>query len=187
MAEQDPNPAVPPPPPSLKSILQTFSDEAQESAKKKAIASGFSLTKGSIPFEETLINLSRSRDTLLKSIESSAITQLPLKVQRHLFSETVKVSSQLQALMGGADAVLPFEGAVEDLITAIWYSGVENLSGEILGLHEKLNQLKSLERVLREFKTRADAFEGMEVSTRNLSAKLLAALTESENYVQRLS
>ena len=86
-------------------IVQTFSDEAQNAAQKKAIELGYSLDKGDIPFSETLINLSRNRDILLKSIENIALPQLPLKIQNQLIADARKVSTQLTLLVNGTDSV----------------------------------------------------------------------------------
>ena len=58
----------------LRDLVQTFSDEAQNAAKNRATELNYALDRGSIPFEETLINLGLDRDVLLKSIETSALT-----------------------------------------------------------------------------------------------------------------
>src|SRR5215475_4380082 len=65
-------------------VIQTFSDEAQNAAKRKASEQGYSLDRAEIPFEDTLINLSHCRDVLVQAIESTAIVQLPLKIQRQM-------------------------------------------------------------------------------------------------------
>jgi hypothetical protein len=147
---------------TLWNIVQTFSQEAQAAAKNKAIELGFSLERGSIPFEETLINLSGNRDLLLASIESKALTLLPLKIQNTLIADAKKISGHLTALANGTDTVLPLENAVDDLTATVWYSNLQNMSGEVLGLQEKINQLKTLERELRELGRRADAFKTSE-------------------------
>ena len=124
-------------------LVNTFTDEAQAAAKRKAIEQGYPLDRGDISFEETLINLSRNRDILRKSIEQNAVPQLPLKIQTTLIADVRKVSTHLVALISGNDTILPFEGAVDDLTASIWYSNLQNMSGQVLGLQEKLNQLKT--------------------------------------------
>ena len=118
--EKRPNSAV------LWDLVQTFSDEAQVAARKKASELGYSLDRGEIPFEETLINFNRNRDILIKSIEASAVSLLPLKIQTSLIVDARKVGINLKALIDGTDAVLPFESAVDDLTASIWYSNLQN-------------------------------------------------------------
>jgi hypothetical protein len=168
-------------------LVQTFSDEAQSAAKKKANEQGYPLDRGGIPFEETLINLCRNRDILLKSIESSAIPQLPLKIQNSLIADARNVSTHLAALIAGNDAVLPFESAVDDLTASIWYSNLQNMSGEILGLHEKLNQLKTLEKSLRQLNERADSFKASEERAASGLSRLDEALISVEGSVGNLT
>ncbi|HEX9199363.1 MAG TPA: hypothetical protein VF865_07380 [Acidobacteriaceae bacterium] len=171
----------------LRDLAQTFSDEAQAAAKKRAIEQNYPLDRGDIPFEETLINLGRNRDVLLKSIEASALPQLPLKIQSSLIADARKVSAQLTALIGGTDAVLPFESAVDDLTASIWYSNLQNMSGEVLGLHEKLNQLKALERELRQLNDRAKSFKASEERAASGLERLDQALIAVEGSVGNLA
>ena len=172
---------------SLRQIVLTFSDEAQAAAKRKAIEQLYPLDRGAIPFEETLINLSRNRDILLKSIDDGAIPQLPLKIQETILNDARKVSAQLSNLQNGSDSVIPFETTVDDLTSSIWTSRLENMSGVILGFHEKLNQLKVLERSLRELNQRAETFK---VSEQRASAgleRLDQALVSVEGSVGNLA
>lgn len=145
-------------------IVQTFSDEAQATAKKKAIDNGFSLTRGEIPFEESLINLSHSRDLLISSIEDGALPQLPLKIQNQLIADAKRVSAQLTQLLNGADSVVALGSAVDDLTATIWNSNLQNMSGEILGFQKKQNQLKTLERTLRDLAREAEEFKEKEAA-----------------------
>lgn len=153
-------------------VIQTFSDEAQNAAKRKASEQGYSLERAEIPFEETLINLSHCRDVLLQAIESTAIAQLPLKIQRQMLADAHKVSTHLQALVNGTDAVVPFTSAVDDLISTVWYSRIEDIHGEVLGLQKKLNQLKGLERSLRELDSHAQRLQ----STEHVAAEIIEKL-----------
>jgi hypothetical protein len=154
-------------------VIQTFSAEAQNAAKRKATEQGYSLERAEIPFEETLINLSHCRDVLVQAIESTAIVQLPLKIQRQMLADANKVSTHLQALVNGTDAVLPFTSAVDDLISTVWYSRMEDIHGEVLGLQKKLNQLKVLERSLRELDSHAQRLQ----STENVADEIIKKLS----------
>jgi hypothetical protein len=72
-----------------------------------------------VPFEETLINLGHNREVLLKSVEDSAIPQLPLKIQIGLVAEARKVSTQLTALLASLLTTRQNEkGAAESAATA---------------------------------------------------------------------
>src|SRR5579859_898396 len=146
----------------LRDIVQTFSYEAQIAARRKADELGYSLSRGAIPFEETLVNLSRNRDILLASINTGALPQLPLKIQKTLISDATNVATNLTAMVNGADSLVPLETAVDDLTATVWTSNLQNMSGEVLGLQEKLNQLKNLEVALRELAKRAEHFKDTE-------------------------
>jgi hypothetical protein len=171
----------------LRSLIQTFSNDAQAVAKKKVGEQGFTTNRGEIPFEETLINLSVNRDVLLKSIDSGALPQLPLKIQKGLIGDAQQVSVQLTKLLNGEDALLPFENAVDDLTAALWSSNLQNMSGEILGLQEKLNQLKILEKALRELNQRAEGFAITEQKANNALSRLDEALISVEGSVSNLA
>lgn len=188
MPDQEPS-AAPKPTNSavLWDIAQTFSNEAQSAAKKKALELNYLLDRGDIPFEETLINLSLDRDVLLKSIETSALPQLPLKIQNSLVADARKVSTHLAALISGTDAVIPFGSAVDDLTADIWYSNLQNMSGEVLGLQEKLNQLKTLEKTLRQLGERSDAFRKTEENAEHTVKRLQEFVSDAETSAARVA
>lgn len=142
----------------LLDVVESFSPEAQQAAFRKARELSFDLNKGELPFDETLINLSQNRDVLREGIKAGKIPQLPLKIQKALLSEAKKTSIHLTALANGTDAVLQLENAVEDLTATVWESNLQLLSGEILGLQTKQNQLKALEASLRNLTRRAEEF-----------------------------
>ncbi len=164
-------------------ILQTFSDEAQSAAKKRAIELEFALDRGNIPFEETLINLSKNRDLLIAAIEDSALPQLPLKIQNQLLAEARKISTQLTQLTSGVDSIVTLESAVDDLTATIWYSHLENMSGEILGFNKKQNQLKTLETTLRDLTRRANDFRAKEEAAERALEKINLGSNETISLV----
>src|ERR1700744_6304256 len=82
-------------PKELWRIATTLSDEMQARATGKARESGFDLSKGRLSLEETLINLSHNRDTLIDAVEQEKLIQLPLKVQYLLYVQSQKISDNL--------------------------------------------------------------------------------------------
>jgi len=60
-----------------------------------------------------------------------------------------KISDVLTSLVNGTDAVQNLEDVVEDLTASVWQYNLHNLSREVLGFQEKMNQLKSQETLIR--------------------------------------
>jgi methyl-accepting chemotaxis protein len=170
----------------LLDVVESFSAEAQQAALRKAKEMGFDLNKGNIPFDETLINLSQNRDVLREAVKMGKIPQVPLKIQNSLLSEAKKTSLHLTALANGTDTVLQLENAVEDLTTTVWESNLQLLSGEILGLQTKQNQLKALESSLRNLSRKAEEFGSLERRAEQSTGKIEALAESSENTNKRL-
>jgi hypothetical protein len=140
-------------------IVTTLTENMQQAAVRKAQDTGYDLEAGQIPFQETLINLSHDRDVLREAVEKGRIVQLPLKLQYRLLAEATKVKAQLEALVGGSDAVLPLESAVEDLSATIWQFNLQNLSSEVLSFESKMNDLKSQETQIKKVLSEARKIE----------------------------
>jgi hypothetical protein len=140
-------------------VATTLSDDAQNAAMRKARELGFDLTKGRISLEETLINLSHNRDILLDAADKHKLVQLPLKLQYNLLAQTQKISESLTALVNGTDALLTLEDSVDELMSLVWQYNLHNLSEEVLGFHNKMNQLKTQETLIRRAHREAEAFE----------------------------
>ena len=156
-------------------VATTLSDEAQKAAIQKCDELGFDLNRGRIPLQETLINLSHSRDVLIDAAQNNKLFQLPLKLQHTLFSQTQKISEALTALVGGSDTLLILEDAVEDLTASIWSFNLHNLSDQILGFHTKMNQLKEQETLIRQAHRKAQLFE----KSSNRANALLSSIEET--------
>jgi hypothetical protein len=161
-------------PGDLRRIVTTLSDDAQNAAVRKCQELGFDPNKGRISLEETLINLSQARDILLDAIERGKLTQLPLKLQYALLSQSEKAAQALTALVNGTDAVINLEEAVEELTASIWQFNLHNLSDQVLGFHNKMNQLKSLETRIRQVSREAGEF----ASTHERARALLEQISE---------
>lgn len=159
-------------PNELRRVLNTLTDDAQSTALKKFGDSGLDPNKGKIPLQETLINLSQTRDILLDAVETGKFIQLPLKIQYTLFDQVQAINRELTALAAGTDAVLNLETAVEDLTASAWQFQLHNLSGEVLGFQTKMNQLKSQETRVREVARRIDDFTALHDKAKHLSDEM---------------
>ncbi len=155
-------------PGDLRRIVTTLSDDAQNAAVRKSQELGFDTNKGRISSEETLINLSQARDILLDAIDKGKLTQLPLKLQYALLSQSEKAAQALTALVNGTDAVINLEDAVEELTASIWQFNLHNLSDQVLGFHNKMNQLKSLETRIRQVSREAGELASIQAKAGSL-------------------
>ena len=149
-------------------VASTLTQEAQDAALKKCRELAFDTDRGHIPLEETLINLSDARDVVLDAVKKNKIKELPLKIQYSLLDQFRKVGEQIVAITNGTDAVLALEATTEDLTVSIWTYRLHNLSGEVLGFHNKMNQLKAQETLIRQAAREADKF----AESREFAAKL---------------
>jgi hypothetical protein len=149
-------------------LASTLSEEMQNAAVKKGRELGFDLDKGRIPLHETLNNLSHNRDILLEAADKNKLSQLPLKLQYTLHSQTQKISEALNSLVSGTDSVLSLEDSVEDLRATVWQYNLHNLSNQVLGFHRKMNELKSQETVIRQARREAEDFEASTSRAREL-------------------
>ena len=126
-------------------ILTTLTEEAQNASLAKANERSFDLKRGIIPLDESFINLSTARSLLMDAIEKRKLIQLPITVQKHLLTHLEEISKFLAGLTSGTDEVVNLVSSIEALNTAMWQYGLYNLSDEILGYLNKMNQLKNLE------------------------------------------
>ena len=94
-------------------------------------------------------------------MDKGKFTQLPLKLQYSLLSQSRRVAESLTALVNGTDAVVNLVESVEDLTVSIWQFNLHNLSGEVLGFHNKMNQLKSQETRIRQVLREAEEFASL--------------------------
>ncbi len=152
--------------------ITTLTPEAQDAGLKKAEELGYNLNQGRIPLAETLINLNHARDVLLEIIEKKKLGQLPLKIQYSLVVQAQRVSQVLLSLINGADAVQALEDSVDDLTSSIWQYNLQNLSGQLLGFTEKMNQLKRQETTIRQVHRMAVAFIAEKEKAEGILSKL---------------
>lgn len=150
----------------LRRIATTLTDDAQNAALRRCKELNFDTNKGLISLEETLINLSSARDILLDAVEKGKLIQLPLRLQYSLLEQTQRIAQQLTSLVNGTDEVVNLVNSVEDITASIWQYNLHNLSGEVLGLHNKMNQLKSQETRIRQVSREAAEFSSLQESAK---------------------
>ena len=150
----------------------SLSDEMQRAAVRKARELGFDFSKGRISLEETLINLTQVRNLLVDAADKNKLAQLPLKVQNLLYSQVQKIAELLGGLVSGTDAILSLEDSVEDLTTTIWQYNLHNLSDQVLGYQNKMNQLKAQEVLIRQVHREAEAFRSKDARANELLAQI---------------
>lgn len=131
--------------PKLHRLLTTFSKETKEAALAKCQEHGFDVNRGTIPLEETLINLDSSVAALAEAIERGKLQQIPLSLQRRILKLVQEVEDSLSRLIGGSDEIINLTDAVEAISAEIWQSRLLELSDEILGFNRRLNEVKQLE------------------------------------------
>jgi hypothetical protein len=153
-------------------VATTLSEDAQNAATRKARELGFDINKGRIPLEETLLNLSHNRDILLDAADKNKLQQLPLKLQYNLLAQTQKISESLTALTNGTDTLLALEDSVDDLMSLVWQYNLHNLSREVLGFQNKMNQLKAQETLIRRAHQEAEDFEASNKRAQELLVKI---------------
>jgi predicted component of type VI protein secretion system len=126
-------------------ILTTLTAESQNAALEKCTELGFDTNRGIITLDESFMNLNNARQILTDAIEKRKLIQLPITVQKNLLSDLESISRSITNLLNGVDEVVNLANYIEQLNVAIWQYGFHNLSDEVLGYLNKINQLKTQE------------------------------------------
>ncbi|MBI3584770.1 MAG: hypothetical protein HY096_12615 [Nitrospinae bacterium] len=137
-------------------ILTTLTEEAQNAALAKCKELGFDTNRGIVSLEESFINLNSARSILMDAIEKKKLIQLPISIQKTLFDYLGGISRSLTGLVNGTDEVINLTNAIEQLNTAIWQYGFYNLSKDMLGYLDKMNQLKNQELEVKKLKEKLE-------------------------------
>jgi chemotaxis protein histidine kinase CheA len=127
--------------------------------------------------------LNHAREILIDITEKKKLTQLPLKLQFSLLPQVQRVSQALQSLISGADALQVLEDSVDELTASIWLYNLPNLSGEVLGFTQKMNQLKTQEAAIRQAHREAMAFK----ASKEKAEGILSRLSETGANVDAIS
>ena len=138
-------------------ILTTFTEPVQKAALDKCAELGFDTNRGLVSLDESFINLNSTRQILADSIEKRKLIQLPITVQKSIFSHLESISQSLTNLLNGKDEVVNLTNYIEQLNVAIWQYGLHNLSDQVLGYLDKMNQLKNQELELARLKRDLEA------------------------------
>ncbi len=160
-------------------LLTTFTEESQKAIYAKVEEVPLNPNSGVVPLDESFINLNACRDILMDAIENRKLIQLPITVQQVLLKNLTEISRAQASLLAGTDEIVNLTGAIEQLNTAVWTYGLHNLSPEVLGYQQKLNQLKNQE--LRAATLQSELEKGL-----TLKSNLETVLTASESSLAKL-
>jgi hypothetical protein len=163
----------------LYKLLTTFTEESQKAVFAKVTDLGLNPNSGVVPLDESFINLSACRDILIDAIEKEKLIQLPITVQQTLLKNLNEISRAQASLLAGTDEIANLTGAIEQLNTAVWTYGLHNLSPEVLGYQQKLNQIKNQE--LEAARLEVELQKGL-----TLKSQLDSVLTASESALKSL-
>ena len=137
-------------------ILTTLTIETVNAALIQCEEKGFDQNRGIVPLYESFINLNYSKNILADAIQNKKLIQLPITVQNTLLAQLESISKSLTSLINGTDEVENLANYIEQLNTAIWQYGLHNLSDQVLGYQEKMNQLKNQELEIEKLKSSLD-------------------------------
>jgi hypothetical protein len=126
----------------MSEVLTTITDEAQAAVIKKCEELGLDMNRGVVSLTETFFNLNQIKDILTDAIEKKKLNQLPLTIQKNLFTGLENVSLHISSALSGSDEVVNIVNAVEHLYTLLWQFNIHNISDEHLGYLKKMNQMK---------------------------------------------
>lgn len=126
-------------------ILTTLTEESRTAALAKCAELNFDTARGGVALDESYINLNAAVVILKDAIQQRKLIQLPITIQTTLVAILESIAKHQTSLIAGSDEVVNLSTAIEKLNTTIWQYGLHNLSNEVLGYQEKLNQLKALE------------------------------------------
>jgi protoporphyrinogen oxidase len=97
------------------------------------------------------------------------------------------VSQSLTSLIGGSDTIQAIEDSVDDLTSAIWQYNLQNLSGEVLGFSQKMNQLKAQETQIRLVQRQAEEFTTIRDRANEIGSRLTDVDAKSQEALKMIS
>jgi uncharacterized integral membrane protein len=174
-------------------ILTTLTEETISAALAQCDENGFDKNRGIISLNESFINLNYAKNILVDAIRNKKLVQLPITVQSTLVLYLESISKSLTSLVNGTDEVENLSTYIEQLNTAIWQYGLHNLSAEVLGYQEKMNQLKNQELEIKKLKSELDVaieknkvLETIIVDANKTAASLNSLLETSEKNKEQI-
>jgi len=126
----------------LKNVLSTITEESQNALIKKCEELGLDINRGEISLNESFYNLNQAKEILDDAIEKEKLNQLPITIQKKLFSNLESINSSFAALISGSDEVVNIVNSIEELYVKLWEYNIHNISDEHLGYLKKMNQMK---------------------------------------------
>lgn len=169
-------------------LLTTFTEEAQTAALDKCTENGLDIKRGVVSLDESFINLNSAKAILIDSIEKRKLIQLPISIQKNIYSILESISRSLTNLINGTDEIENLSNHIEQLNVSIWQYGLHNLSDELLGFLNKMNQLKiqeveiaNLKRELETAMSQKTALEGLVTNANDAVENLKKIVEESES------
>jgi hypothetical protein len=174
-------------------ILTTFTEESQRAALDKCSELSLDINRGIISLDESFINLNSAKAILIDSIENNKLNQLPISVQNILLSNLDAISKSLTGLSNGTDEVVNLVNNIEQLNVSIWQYGFHNLSDQLLGHLNKMNQLKfqeveiaKLKRELEDSLSKKTDLEKLVINADSEVKNLSEIVTKSQSNLQKI-
>ena len=164
-------------------ILTTFTEESEKAALEKSVELGFDTNRGIVSLDESFINLNSAKQILADAIEKRKLIQLPITVQKSLLSHLESISRSVINLLNGADEVENLANYIEQLNVAIWQYGFHNLSEEVLGYLNKMNQLKTQEVEIDRLKRELESTLSQKQTLENLLNEATKSVDNLKNLV----
>lgn len=166
-------------------ILSTLTGESQKAAREKCAELGFDTNRGVVSLDESFINLNAAKIILVDAIEKRKLIQLPISIQKVVLSHLESISRSLTGLLNGTDEVENLSDYIEQLNVAIWQYGLHNLSEEVLGYLNKMNQLKGQELEIARLSQQLDAALEQKQSLQTLISEATQAADSLKNLVSQ--
>ena len=111
---------------------------------------------GQVPLDESLINLIEIKSILIDAIEKKKLVQLPITIQKQLALSLTEITKFTEGIFGGTNHVENIVNAIEKINVLVWQYGFHNLSDQILGYLNKMNEIKKMQTELTATKDAAD-------------------------------
>lgn len=166
-------------------LLTTFTEESKSAALDKCTENGFDVNRGAVSLDESFINLNSAKVILMDSIEKRKLIQLPISIQKTILSNLEAISRSLTNLINGTDEIENLSNYIEQLNVSIWQYGLHNLSNELLGFLNKMNQLKNQEIEITNLKRELDAAMRQKSDLENLVASANDAVEKLNKIVSQ--
>ncbi len=149
-------------PGELRRALSSLSDEAQHAASRRFIEAGLDAQGGSSSLDETMVTLSHARDVLSDALETGKFVQSPPAVQYDLYGQVQALGLALTNSTEGQITLPEVQARVEKLSAEVWpYRLLDASADGVMSFHNRMNQLRSQEALIRKTARAASEFDGL--------------------------